>query len=273
MNIMEKKGILIIIAIMLFSSIVLASDYVHTNIVVKAEENTRIFLWVYDAPTEKIIRSFNKTISPTGIFDIDLESKPKMMHFKVNVYKDGSLIRQKEFNDRQYPPGGKIILDTLKEEKVENFTVKENSINQETTEENQVKESEETQKDITGKATSQNNNDEIKNNTELNLLFYGILAGFFLILFLGFLIFVGFKFFKKLKSSEKIKVTKLSDKLKEEEEKKKKKEKERLEELEKRLKEIQDEIDRLKNRDKKLEEARKKYEEAKAELERLENLE
>ena len=263
---MEKKRILIIIAIMFFSSIVLASDYIHTNIIVKAEENTRIFLWVYDAPTGKIIRSFNRTISPTGIFDIDLESKPKMMHFKVNVYKDGLLIRQREFKDRQYPPGGKIVLDTLKEEKVENFTVKENSINQEKTEENQVKESEESQRGITGKSISQN-------NSGINFLFYGILAGFFLILFLGFLIFVGFKFFKKLKSSEKIKVTKLSDKLKEEEEKKKKKEKERLEELEKRLKEIQDEIDRLKNRDKKLEEARKKYEEAKAELERLENLE
>lgn len=238
------KGWCFLILAVLIMPFVISENKVNTQITIKTEGGDRIWLVIKDQSTMRTIGSFNTTIPSKGERILNFESTPRMLSFSVSVYEGDSLIKIKEFAG--FMAGNPVTLDTtLEEEKEEIVEEKEEENEKATNETGNVA--------LTGEAVSEN-------KVYLKIIYY-IVGGILVAFVISFIIYARIK-----KKPSSFTVTKLSDKLKETEpDEKTYSDDKDLREAEKKLEEMQREIERLKR----IKDAERRLDEAKNELEKL----
>jgi hypothetical protein len=254
---MKKRLLLIFIALFLVSGVI-AVDYISTQIIVRTDPDSNIYLQIYDPDVNRMIGSFNTTTDNEGTITLFFRSILRNLSFDVDVSKDGSFVKTRNFSG--YTAGEPVFLDLNEELIIENISLNE-TIEENITEEVEENATEENGTVLTGMAIEESKG--LGNITIPNYVYF-IIAG----IVVAFLVAMSVVARLKIrKTPDQYKVTKLSDKQKENEVKET--ENKKLEEAEKKLREIQEEIEMLKSKDSKIEEARRRFEEAKADLEKL----
>lgn len=252
---MVKKLVLVFLLALFIIPAVFSEDYMNTEINVKTDSGNKIFLAIKDATTQRIIGSYNRSLSDDGSLTVNFPSPPKMLSFSVDVYDGSSLIESRSF-DEQHMSGTPILLDLTVEEVQEN-TTEENATEETTNETTEINESENA--GITGGVVS-----ETENKSGILRIIFFVVGG---IIVASLIIFVAFtKFRGKIPGSYT--VTKLSEKRKQEKEENKDvsfSEDNEIREAQEKLREMQEKIDKLS----KIKEAERKFDDARRELENI----
>ena len=241
------KGWCFVVLFLLLMPLVFSLENVNTQITVKTDPNVRVWLIIKDQSTMRTIGTFNTTVDDSGEKVLNYGSTERMLAFTANVYQDNLLTNTEDFSG--FMAGDAVVLDTNVEgAPVENAT--EETQNESVVDESAANDT----AGVTGNVVSEG-------GIDMNMVYY-IGGG---ILLAAIIVFVVYNVIQRRVPSS-FTVTKLSTKLEQEGKSAKVySDDKELKAAERKLEEMQGEIDRLKR----VKDAERKFDEAKKELDNL----